>query len=132
MTEDECRQDSIQLMTILTDKGYMVDKEKLRYSQEEVLYIGHLISHEGKKVTPERSEEIMKTTKPNTVKQMQQFLGLCNYDRAWVCDIHKTSLQALKKAQMDKVTIEWTETLEEGFDELKKAICTVPVLGVPN
>ncbi|XP_069489021.1 uncharacterized protein [Ambystoma mexicanum] len=135
MTEDECRQYLIRLMTILADKGYKIDKEKLQYCQEEVFYVGQLILHEGNKVAPERAEVIMKTPKPHTINQMQQFLGLCNYVRAWVFDYSlytRLLLQASKKAQVNNEKIEWTEEMEEGLKELKNAICTAPVLGIPN
>ncbi|XP_069502577.1 uncharacterized protein [Ambystoma mexicanum] len=120
-------------MTILADKGYKVDKEKVQHCQEKVLYIGQLISTKGKKVTPGIAEVIMKASKPNTVKQMQQFLGLCNYVRESLFDYStytRPLLQALKKAQVGKIKIEWTE--EMVFEELKKATCTALVLGIPN
>ncbi|XP_069494380.1 uncharacterized protein [Ambystoma mexicanum] len=122
-------------MIILAEKGYKVDKEKLQYCQEDVLSIGQLILHAGKKVTPERAEAILKTAKPHTIKHMQQFLGLCNYVRAWVFDYSSYTrplLQVLKKAQQNRENIVWTEEMEEGFDELKKAICMAPFFGIPN
>ncbi|KAJ1154813.1 hypothetical protein NDU88_007556 [Pleurodeles waltl] len=39
------------------------------------------LDKDGPKVTPDRVESIKNMPKPTTIKQMQQFLGLCNYVR---------------------------------------------------
>ncbi|XP_069460670.1 uncharacterized protein [Ambystoma mexicanum] len=134
-TEKQCRKDSIRLMTVLAEKGYKADKEKLKYCQEEVLYIGQLISQEGRQVTPERAETIMKTPQPKTMRKMQQFLGICNYIRAWVFEYStyvKPLLKGLNEAQENDSNTAWTGEMTEAFDKLKGAICTALVLVIPD
>ncbi|KAJ1127474.1 hypothetical protein NDU88_005873 [Pleurodeles waltl] len=85
-TEEICREDIVGLLCTLANKGYKVDKNKLQNVQKEVHYLGQLISKDGRKVTPDRVESIKNMPKPTTTKQIQQFLGLCNYVRQWVFD----------------------------------------------
>ncbi|XP_069465181.1 uncharacterized protein [Ambystoma mexicanum] len=110
-------------------------KAKWQYCQKEVLYIGQTISQNGRQVTPERAETISKTAKPTTVREMQQFLGLCNYCRAWGFDYSTCTrplMRALKEVKKGHKTITSTTEMTEAFGELKEAICTAPVLGIPD
>ncbi|XP_069486341.1 uncharacterized protein [Ambystoma mexicanum] len=123
------------MLTVLADKGYKVDNAKLQYCQKEVLYTGQTISQNGQQITPQRPETIAKTPKPMTVREMQQFLGLCNYCRAWVFDYSTYAsplLGTLKEAQKGNRTLTWTTEMNVAFKELKEAISTAPVLGIPD
>ncbi|XP_069468381.1 A-kinase anchor protein 17B-like [Ambystoma mexicanum] len=65
-TEDRCNEDSVHMLTVLADKGYKMDKAKLQYYQKEVLYIGQMISKDGRHIAPKRAETIRKTPQPTT------------------------------------------------------------------
>ena len=67
---------------------------------------------------------------PGNVKQVQQFLGLCNYYRRF---IHQFSTIASPLTQLTKKDTEYklTEKCEDAFCRLKKLLCEAPVLGYP-
>ena len=50
---------------------------------DEILYLGHLVGKTGVKPNP-RIIEVKNWKTPNTVKEVQQFLGLCNYYRQFI------------------------------------------------
>ncbi|XP_069486252.1 uncharacterized protein [Ambystoma mexicanum] len=123
------------MLTVLAEKGYKVDKEKLQYCQEQVLYIGQIISQKGRNIAPQRALAIQNTPQPQTVRELQQFLSLCNYCRAWVFDYSSyvgPLLEALREAQRGQSKLEWTREITDAFNELKNAISTAPVLATPN
>ncbi|KAJ1082288.1 hypothetical protein NDU88_002456 [Pleurodeles waltl] len=73
--------------------------------------------------------------KPTTTKQMQTFLGLCNYVRQWVFDcatLTSPVLTALKDSHTNANKINWTDERETAFLVLKRAIINVPVLCTPD
>ncbi|KAJ1108199.1 hypothetical protein NDU88_005581 [Pleurodeles waltl] len=74
-------------------------------------------------------------SKPTTRKQMQTFLGLCNYVRQWVFDYATLTtplLTALKESYTNANKIDWTDERETDFRELKRAITNAPVFGTPD
>ncbi|XP_069495649.1 uncharacterized protein [Ambystoma mexicanum] len=134
-TEEECRKDSVKMLTVLAENGYKVDKEKLQYCQEQVLYIGQIISQKGRNIAPQRAQAIKNTPQPQTIRELQQSLGLCNYCRAWVFDYStyiKPLLAALREAERGVKKLGWTREMTDAFNELKEAISTAPVLATPN
>ncbi|XP_069488832.1 uncharacterized protein [Ambystoma mexicanum] len=119
------------MLTVQAEKGYKVDKAKLQYCQKEVLYIGQMICKDGRHIAPKVSHNDICHTLPNTVREMQRFLGFCNYCRAWVFDYStytRPLLTTLKEAQRGTKKLQWTTEMAEAFEELKLAMCTVPVL----
>lgn len=62
---------------------------KLKHSkcelfQTEVLYLGHVVGKEGIKPNPKITESIKNWKTRQNVKQVQQFLGLCNFYRQFI------------------------------------------------
>src|SRR3954466_14740605 len=52
---------------------------KCEFFKESVEYLGHVISKEGIATDPKKVEIIKTWPKPNNLKELQSFLGLCNY-----------------------------------------------------
>ncbi len=72
---------------------------------------------------------------PETVTQLQSFLGLVNYCRAWIpdCAYHDKGLRCLIQHGMgSRNSLNWTSEAEEHFDALKIAITCAPALGLPD
>ncbi|RXN19401.1 endogenous retrovirus group K member 113 Pol protein-like [Labeo rohita] len=78
---------------------------------------------------------IRKMKSPQTVQQLQSFLGLVNYCRSWIpdCAIHDKYLRSLIDHKAPpKTPLNWTDEAEMHFAALKKAITTAPSLGLPS
>ncbi|GBN83820.1 Retrovirus-related Pol polyprotein from transposon 297 [Araneus ventricosus] len=54
--------------------------KKCRFFRKEVSYLGHIISADGVKTDPE-TEAVVDWPRPETVHDLQSFLGLCTYYR---------------------------------------------------
>ena len=52
---------------------------KCFFGVQEVKYLGHIVSHEGVKVDPNKIKAIKEWKIPTTIKQLQGFLGLTGY-----------------------------------------------------
>lgn len=52
---------------------------KCNVIKDEILYLGHRVGKTGEKTNTRIIETVTKWKTPNTVKEVQQFLGLCNY-----------------------------------------------------
>ena len=53
--------------------------EKCNFGYQEVEFLGHMISNEGHCPTPHLLEKVRNAQPPNGKKELQRFLGLCNF-----------------------------------------------------
>ena len=51
-----CKTDSIALLEYLAKTGHKVNKNKLQLWQQEVKYLGHTLTHEGRRVNDDRKK----------------------------------------------------------------------------
>jgi hypothetical protein len=96
----------------------------------EVEYLGHLVGKDGIRVDPKKIEAMQDWPHPKTLKSLRGFLGLTGYYHKFVKNYGKiaTPLTALLK----KNSFTWTPTIAQDFQTLKMAMCTTPVLALPD
>ncbi|KAL0153386.1 hypothetical protein M9458_051305, partial [Cirrhinus mrigala] len=134
-TREDCEKASIIVCNVPAQAGFKASKEKLQWVQPKVTYLGHIIMPGLRAISTDRVQMIRKMKSPQTVQQLQSFLGLVNYCRSWIpdCAIHDKYLRSLidRKAP-PKTQLNWTDEAEMHFAALKKAITTAPSLGLPS
>ncbi|KAK7925340.1 hypothetical protein WMY93_007650 [Mugilogobius chulae] len=135
-TADQCKSDTVSLLKHLHADGHKASLSKLQFAKEEVLFLGHLISAEGKSISPKRIAAIQNLPKPVTKKQLMSFIGICSYCRQYIANysVMEAPLGALIHGKglrtQDKIT--WTEEANKAFCDLKRALQTPPTLGLPD
>ena len=92
--------------------------------------MGHIISHEGVKVDPDKIKSMMDCSIPKTMKNLRGLLGLTRYYHKFVRNygIITSPLTSLLK----KDAFSWTPEATQSFQQLKEAMCKAPVLVTPN
>jgi len=68
----------------LLDRGLYVKLEKCEFHVEETRFLGFIISPTGIKMDPERIATITDWPTPNSIHDIQVFLGFCNFYRRFV------------------------------------------------
>ena len=68
---------------------------------------------------------------PTSKKQLQSFLGACNYYRRFVKNYSHTAAP-LNELLADHVRFVWGERQERAFAQLKHELCNTPVLAFPQ
>ena len=58
--------------------------EKCEFWQDEVKFLGHVVSKEGISVDPAKVEAILNWERPKNVCEIHSFLGLAGYYRRFV------------------------------------------------
>ena len=91
---------------------------KCNFLKSEVLFLGHLVGQNGVKPIPKLIQAVDEWQAPKNVKEVQQFMGLCNYYRRFVRNFSEIACP-LTKLTGKGVEFDWTEQCEQAFTTLK-------------
>ena len=109
----------------------MYSKEsKCAFAQEQVEYLGHIISKTRVSTDPSKVAAMLGWPRPTNVRGLRGFLGLTGYYRRFVKNygiISRPLTELLKKDGFH-----WSQEAEKAFVDLKEAVSNVPTLGLPN
>ena len=115
----------------LKDANLKLNGEKCMWFAKVIKVLGHIVSNNSVSMDPEKIKAIDERAPPTNVKQLQQFLGLCNYYRRFIKDFAKLAnpLFALltKEAKWN-----WSDECNKSFNDLKTALISYPVLRQPD
>lgn len=90
-----------------------------------------MISAAGLSIDPAKVRAVAEWPTPSTVEELRGFLGLAGYCRKFVRHfgiLAKPLTELLRKDQM----FVWTHVHHQAFTRLKEALCSVPVLALPD
>nr|KUM51077.1 hypothetical protein ABT39_MTgene923 [Picea glauca] len=104
---------------------------KCAFVQNEIQYLGHIISGEGIAVDPGKIEAIMSWPAPKNAKEVRSFMGLAGYYRMFVEGFSQIA-SPITALQRTGVRFEWTKECEEAFIKLKHRLTSAPILRVPD
>nr|GFA98306.1 putative reverse transcriptase domain-containing protein [Tanacetum cinerariifolium] len=92
---------------------------------------GHVIDSSGIHVDPAKIEAIKSWAAPTTPTEVRQFLGLAGYYRRFIKEFSLTAKPLTKLTQKNKPFV-WGNNKEEAFQTLKRKLCSVPILSLPE
>ena len=104
---------------------------KCEFMRSEVGFLGHRIGAEGLCVSPDKVDAVKNWPTPRNVHDVRSFLGLAGFYRRFVKDFSKIALP-LTELTHDKAPWQWGEKQQKAFDHLKTALCSAPVLILPD
>ena len=117
----------------------VIKLSKCQFFKSEVDFLGHTINGEGIRPQESKVKAIKNYEKPKTVKNLQAFLGVCNYYRKMIRNFSLISapLTTLTKGgnikgKRSSPPIIWNKKAEEAFEELKKRLTSDIILHYPD
>ena len=120
-----------QVLDIMRSHGLSCKPVKCQFEQEQVKFLGTMLTAGKIAVNPAKVEAIRNWPKPNKVKDIQKFLGTCNFWRKFI-EGFSTIARPLNLLLQRGNPFVWTDTCQRSFDELKAMITQAPVLKIPD
>ena len=80
---------------------------------------------------PSKIKAIENWSAPKTPTEIRQFLGLAGYYRRFIQNFSHIA-KPLTTLTQKGVTFDWEEKQERAFQTLKRALCTAPILSLPE
>ena len=115
----------------LREAGLKLKPNKCDLCLEEVEFLGHIVSAEGVRTDPKKTEKVAQWPKPTSRKEVQQFLGLANYYRRFVRNFASIA-KPFHRLTEKTAKFEWSHECQVAFEELRRRLVTAPVLVFPD
>jgi hypothetical protein len=113
----------------LSEAGLKLKPKKCQFLQEEISFLGHIVSKSGIRTDPAKVAAVKEMKRPETVTQVKSFLGLESYYRKFVKDFSKIVKPLFNLTKKEKKFM-WEEGTEAAFQELKNRLISAPYFGV--
>ena len=126
----------------LLAKNITLNPKKCHFGMKQTEFVGHVIDKEGRQISSDKIEKVLKFSKPTTIKELRSFLGLVNYFRDHI-DHHSDRVRPLfdllkkasgddnlssKKGRCSSKPLSWTRAANLAYDEMVLAVAGAPKL----
>jgi hypothetical protein len=119
-----------RVLQLLKEQQIYAKPYKCFFGVKEVEYLGHILSHEGVKVDPNKIKSMIDWSIRKTLKNLRGFLGLTSYYHKFVQNYGR--IAALLTALNKKDAFSWTPEATQSFEKLKNTMCKAPIFTTPD
>ena len=131
-TEDDHLQKVEEVLKRLEDKGFRANLRKSFFMQQEVEYLGYLLTSDGIKPQQKKFEAIKRFNPPKNPKQLRNFLGLVNFYRdLWPKRSHTLGPLSKLSSCTPKNWV-WGRDQQRAFEKVKEMIQKKALLQYPD
>uniref|UniRef100_A0A0K0FRB1 RNA-directed DNA polymerase n=1 Tax=Strongyloides venezuelensis TaxID=75913 RepID=A0A0K0FRB1_STRVS len=111
----------------LDEMGLFVNAKKLEILKDQVIFLGHLLSKEGRNPNPEKIQEIINMRRPENQVEVHTFIGKCMHYSDY---IDHATLKAKPLYDLIKkgMAFKWEKIYKECFQNLKKELVEIIML----
>ena len=128
--EEHARHLEITLQTLRTHQLY-AKLEKCEFWQEEVKFLGHVVTRQGVAVDPVKIDAVRQWSQPTNASEIRSFLGLAGYYRRFIEGFSRIAAPLTRLTRKGAEFV-WSDACERAFAELKDRLTSTPVLTLPS
>jgi hypothetical protein len=111
----------------LEENGLHLKASKCQFHQEEIAFLGYIISAQGISMDPSKVSAIRTWPVPQSVLDIQIFLGLANFYRRFIKNFSKL-IAPITKLLKKGTIFGWDKSANIAFKGLKEAFTSAPIL----
>ena len=105
--------------------------KKCQLFAREVEFLGHIVSADGVQTDPKKTDAIKTWPRPECVRDVRSFLGLCSYYRRFIHQFAEIAKPLHKLTEKGR-SFTWTDTCTKAFETLKQKLTESPILTHPD
>lgn len=120
-----------RVLTRLSECGFTLRADKCLFFREEMPFLGYVLNNEGYKPDPRRIQAVTDFRVPSDRKEVQSFLGLLNFDRAF-CENFAEIAAPLTRLLRSKTKWRWGTEELVAFERLKHELAKETLLYHPR
>ena len=111
----------------IRDAGLQLDIAKSEFHVQEVTFLGLLVGKDGIRMDPKKIEAVQDWAVPQSVKDIQSFIGFANFYRRFIKDFSKVTWPMIDLTRKNTHFL-WSAECNSAFEQLKNAFVTAPIL----
>jgi hypothetical protein len=104
---------------------------KCCFTARSIVFLGHVVSHEGTRPDPSKIDAVVHFPVPKTVTDVRSFLGLTRYYRNYVKGYARMAVPLFELTKKE-VAFVWDLGCQSSFEALKGTLVAAPVLVRPD
>uniref|UniRef100_A0A5S6Q5D3 RNA-directed DNA polymerase n=1 Tax=Trichuris muris TaxID=70415 RepID=A0A5S6Q5D3_TRIMR len=131
-SEDEHLSALQKLFKRLASYGLKVNPNKCVLGAQSLVFLGHLIDRNGIRPSPDKVAALQDFPRPQTVKQLRQYLGMVNFYRRFIPNLAVLLHPLDSLVAKTRGNIAWNRTATNAFNEAKSAIAKATLLEHPQ
>ncbi|KAG0435658.1 Retrovirus-related Pol polyprotein from transposon 17.6 [Dictyocoela muelleri] len=129
-TEEEHDENLNDVLKRLKSFNLKINKEKSKFKQYEVKFLGYNISLNKIKPLLDRSEGIKNFPTPKNKRDLRKFIGMINYDRIFIPNLSERLKPFYEILEMN--SFKWNDEFSKLFDNIKNKWCESLTLYIPD
>lgn len=106
-----------KVFQVLQEHKLFIEFKKYTFAQQQISYLGHIISPLGVSTDPAKTTTMLQWPIPTTFTELRGFLGLTGYYRKFVQ--HYGTIARPLPNLLHQKTFSWSASAQEAFDKLK-------------
>ncbi|GJU72805.1 reverse transcriptase domain-containing protein [Tanacetum coccineum] len=133
-TETELLRDIEETFRTLRKINMKLNPKKCTFRAAEGMFLRYMISPEGIKLCPDKTEAVLQLPSPRTIKEVQSLNGKLASLNRFLSKSAEKSLPLFKtlKKCIEKSDFHWTPEAEQAFKQLKQHLAKLPMLVAPK
>ncbi|GJW76532.1 reverse transcriptase domain-containing protein [Tanacetum coccineum] len=133
-TEAELLRDIDETFRTLRKINMKLNPKKCTFGTVEGMFLGYMISPEGIKPCPDKTEAVLQLPSPRTIKEVLSLNGKLASLNRFLSKSAEKSLPLFKtvKKGIKKSDFHWTPEAEQAFKQLKQKLSELPLLVAPK
>lgn len=108
-----------------------LNESKCKFFMSELLFVGHKFTEKGVSPDPGKVQAVVKMEHPKCKKDLERFLGMCNYLSRFIPNYSKL-IEPLRILMKKDTVFTWDSNQEHAVERLKEALCKSPCLAFFN
>ncbi|GKC74123.1 reverse transcriptase domain-containing protein [Tanacetum coccineum] len=133
-TEAEMIRDIEETFRTLRKINMKLNPKKCTFGAVEGMFLGYMISPDGIKPCPDKTEAVLQLPSPRTIKEVQSLNGKLASLNRFLSKSAEKSLPLFKtlKKCIKKSDFHWTPEAKQAFKQLKQHLSELPLLVAPK